>query len=151
MKLFLRIALPVMALVIVCTAVNAGGDLFGFEPPEITSIMADDFLPDANNTYDLGSYDFSWKDIYASGTAYIGGVNIPDVYTAKEEPTGFVNKDNVITWDDATRTISIAGDHDILFTQDSDRLFYFFRRNPIRREMFADLLVSHITFFLAEI
>lgn len=102
-----------MALVIVCTAVNAGGDLFGFEPPEITSIMADDFLPDANNTYDLGSYDFSWKDIYASGTAYIGGVNIPDVYTAKEEPTGFVNKDNVITWDDATRTISIAGDHDI--------------------------------------
>ena len=31
------------------------------------------FLPNANNARDIGVYGYAWKDIYASGTAYISG------------------------------------------------------------------------------
>jgi hypothetical protein len=32
--------------------------------------LSGDLLPSAHNTYNLGSYDYAWKDIYASGTMY---------------------------------------------------------------------------------
>jgi hypothetical protein len=37
--------------------------------------VGSDIIPALNNTYDLGSLDFQWKDIYVStGSIYVGGV-----------------------------------------------------------------------------
>ena len=45
--------------------------------------------------------------------ATIGNVVVPGVFTAMTEPTGFVNRTAVISWDDGTYTLTITGDHDI--------------------------------------
>lgn len=35
--------------------------------------LASNLIPDADNTYDIGSSPKSWKDLYLDGTAYING------------------------------------------------------------------------------
>lgn len=45
--------------------------------------------------------------------ATIGNVVIPDVYTAQEEPTGFVDRTATLSWNDGDFTLTITGSHDI--------------------------------------
>jgi hypothetical protein len=49
--------------------------------------------------------------VFAGAT--IGSVAIPGVFTAMTEPTGFVDRVATISWDDATYTLTITGNHDI--------------------------------------
>lgn len=42
-----------------------------FEEMSLSSLDSN-LLPSANNTYDLGAYGNAWKDIYASGSLYVG-------------------------------------------------------------------------------
>jgi hypothetical protein len=45
--------------------------------------------------------------------ATIGDIAIPGVYDADGEPTGFIDRVAVLSWDDASHTLTITGDHDI--------------------------------------
>lgn len=60
---------------------------------------------------DLSGVEFTDSPIFASVT--IDNIIIPDIYTAQTEPTGFVDRDAVLSWDDATHTLTITGVHDI--------------------------------------
>ncbi len=42
---------------------------------DIANVSAKDFIPDTNNTFDLGSSTYKWKDLYISGSI-IGGSGI---------------------------------------------------------------------------
>jgi hypothetical protein len=50
-----------------------------------TSTMHD-VQPATNNTYDLGTPSLSWRNIYASGTAYLGGLNLAGEFTQRFAP-----------------------------------------------------------------
>ena len=49
--------------------------------------------------------------VFAGAT--IGSVAIPGMFTAMTEPTGFVDRVATISWNDATYTLTITGNHDI--------------------------------------
>lgn len=49
---------------------------------ELSGLLAADFVPDADDTYDLGSGSYQWKDIYIDGIAYIDEFDIDGTYKA---------------------------------------------------------------------
>jgi hypothetical protein len=52
-------------------------------------------------------------DVVATVSGTFGNVVIPTLFTDTQDPTGFVNRENVISFDDGTRTFTITGNHDI--------------------------------------
>ena len=68
------------------TVGNADVDVIKFLAEVSSSI-----LPDVNNAFDLGSGSKSWRDLYVSGTAYIGTVD-----------ANTINLDNITVLDDLT-------------------------------------------------
>jgi len=63
--------------------VNASGTISGAGVS-----LSGDLDPSANNTYDIGQYDLSWKDIYASGTLYASSTNVSNSKTAGYQING---------------------------------------------------------------
>ena len=51
------------------------GDAAASDTLTFTARLAADFNPNANNTIDLGTYAFAWKNIYASSTAFLNYVS----------------------------------------------------------------------------
>lgn len=51
------------------------GNLATADTLTVTARLAADLDPSANNTYDLGSYDLSFKDIYASSTVFAADIS----------------------------------------------------------------------------
>ncbi|MBU4421904.1 hypothetical protein KKB41_03035, partial [Patescibacteria group bacterium] len=68
---------PVSKLSVSGDTYISGNTIFGDDSSNtivFNARAASNFLPSANNTYYLGSDALSWKNIYASGTAYVGDI-----------------------------------------------------------------------------
>ena len=55
--------------------INIGDNLTG-DTININSEISSSLIPALNNTFDLGSVDNAWNDLYVSGTAYIENLNL---------------------------------------------------------------------------
>mgnify|MGYP003131764262 CR=1 FL=1 len=78
---------------------GSGGVVVDSPPADINSSLT----PTTNNTYDIGTYALSWKDIYASGTLYLGTLDVGSV-TINE----ILNADLNVTNAGRTATTTIA-------------------------------------------
>ena len=95
-----------------------------------SSRVASDFIPNNNNSYDLGKTDNQWKDLYVDGIAYIDTLNVDsiggpcivdsgtstsnsEVYSAKRAGEIFYEKG---TLDDITSGNTWVGDDSKLAT-----------------------------------
>ena len=58
--------------------INIGDNLTG-DTVNIKGEISSSLIPAINNTFDLGSADNAWNDLYVSGTAYIENINLESI------------------------------------------------------------------------
>jgi cytoskeletal protein CcmA (bactofilin family) len=58
--------------------INIGDNLTG-DTVNINGEISSSLIPALNNTFDLGSADNAWNDLYVSGTAYIENINLESI------------------------------------------------------------------------
>jgi cytoskeletal protein CcmA (bactofilin family) len=58
--------------------INIGDNLTG-DTVNINGEISSSLIPAINNTFDLGSADNAWNDLYVSGTAYIENINLESI------------------------------------------------------------------------
>jgi cytoskeletal protein CcmA (bactofilin family) len=58
--------------------INIGDNLTG-DTVNINGEISSSLIPALNNTFDLGSTDNAWNDLYVSGTAYIENINLESI------------------------------------------------------------------------
>lgn len=88
-----------------------GGDYLQFD--EMVSRISDATDTATANILSATAYVKSPTALF-SAAAGIGGVTLPDVFTAQQEPTGFLNRtSSTISFATTTYTFTITGSHDI--------------------------------------
>ena len=62
---------------------------------DVTDLLNSNFIPSANNSYDLGSSSYQWNNLYAKNYYYDGvawGLDKDNVWTANQVISSFSNK-----------------------------------------------------------
>jgi len=99
--------------------ITIGGNLtVGNADVDVVKFLAEvssSIVPDINNAFDLGSGSKYWKDLYVSGTAYIGTVQATTINLDSITVLNNLNVDGDTTLGNAsTDTVKITGSLDVL-------------------------------------
>lgn len=111
-------------LTVTGNATIAGNLTFGDADTDTVSFSADvnsHILPDATNTYNLGSSTKQWKDIYIDGTAYIDNMDILEV-----GPHAAVGKGSYAAYANNSVLSSTQKDYGLSIVSDADSNGYAF-------------------------
>jgi len=88
---------------------SPGGELGGtWASPTI-----DDLFLKLGGDTTTGDYNFTAGNLTTTGIGTFNSVEIPTVFTAMTEPSGFVDRTATLSFVDATRVFTITGNHDI--------------------------------------
>ena len=95
---------------------------------DVTDLLNSNFIPSANNSYDLGSSSYQWNNLYAKNYYYNGvawGLDKANVWTQ----TNYFTKDLIINSEVAANTQSALSGNKIrqIVFNDSNNSNYFFR------------------------
>jgi hypothetical protein len=87
--------------IILSGSINIGDNLTG-DTINFGGEINSNIIPTTNNTYDLGSSAKSWKDLYVSGTAHIGQLNLGSIQLTNLDLPGYLNVSGATTLYSAT-------------------------------------------------
>jgi cytoskeletal protein CcmA (bactofilin family) len=87
--------------IILSGSINIGDNLTG-DTINFGGEINSNIIPTTNNTYDLGSSAKAWKDLYVSGTAHIGQLNLGSIQLTNLDLPGYLNVTGATTLYSAT-------------------------------------------------
>jgi cytoskeletal protein CcmA (bactofilin family) len=87
--------------IVLSGSINIGNSLTG-DTINFGGEVNSHIIPTTNNTYDLGTSAKAWKDLYVSGTAHIGQLNLGSIQLTNLDLPGYLNVTGATTLYSAT-------------------------------------------------